>query len=124
MVREWKKYDERPSLDFGVDYVDGSDTGEKEEHYQYSFVGPLSMSKGCDLSLDIAGKDYDPELDNVEFIYRGIIENLIFLIIIFLIFFHNYQNIMKSLFRSQQFGCHRCNMFHGLDCSSIWIEAS
>ena len=124
MVREWKKYDERPSVDFGVDYVDGSDTGEKEEHYQYSFVGPLSMSKGCDLSLDIAGKDYDPELDNVEFIYRGIIENLIFLIIIFLIFFHNYQNIMKSLFRSQQFGCHRCNMFYGLDCSSIWIEAS
>ena len=124
MVREWKKYDERPSVDFGVDYVDGSDTGEKEEHYQYSFVGPLSMSKGCDLSLDIAGKDYDPELDNVEFIYRGIIENLIFLTIIFLIFFHNYQNIMKSLFRSQQFGCYRCNMFHGLDCSSIWIEAS
>ena len=83
VVREWKKYDERPSVDFGVDYVDGSDTGEKEEHYQYSFVGPLSMSKGCDLSLDIAGKDYDPELDNVEFIYRGIIENLIFLMIIF-----------------------------------------
>ena len=87
MVREWKKYDERPSVDFGVDYVDGSDTGETEEHYQYSFVGPLSMSKGCDLSLDIAGKDYDPELENVEFIYRGIIENLIFLMIIFLIIF-------------------------------------
>ena len=72
VVREWKKYNEILSVDFGVDYVDGSDTGKKEEHYQYSFVGPLSMSKGCDLSLDIFAKDYDdPEIDNVEFVYRG-----------------------------------------------------
>ena len=72
MVREWRKYDERPSVDFGVDYEDGSDTGVKEEHFQYSFVGPLSMSKGCDLSLDIVPEDYEEELDNIEFIYRGI----------------------------------------------------
>ena len=69
VVREWKKYNEILSVDFGVDYVDGSDTGKKEEHYQYSFVGPLSMSKGCDLSLDIVGKNN--KLGNVEFIYRG-----------------------------------------------------
>ena len=71
MVREWRKYDEQPSVDFGVDYFDGSDTGAVEEHFQYSFVGPLSMSKGCDLSLDIEPKDYDRDLDNTEFIYRG-----------------------------------------------------
>ena len=71
VVREWRKYDDLPSVDFGVDYVDGSDTGVKENHYQYSFVGPLSMSKGCDLSLDIHPRDYNPDEDNVEFIYRG-----------------------------------------------------
>ena len=77
VVREWKKYNEILSVDFGVDYVDGSDTGKKEEHYQYSFVGPLSMSKGCDLSLDIVPKDCKPELDNVEFIYRGSLLDLL-----------------------------------------------
>ena len=83
VVREWRKYAERPSVDFKVDYTECfkknatlvkncSDTGAKEEHFQHSFVGPLSMSKGCDLSLDIVPEDYEEELDNIEFIYRGI----------------------------------------------------
>ena len=62
IVREWKEYKNTASFDFPQ---------EKDRFYQYSFVGPLSMSKGCDLSLNIVPKDYKPELDNVEFIYRG-----------------------------------------------------
>ena len=75
VVREWKKYAETSSVDFGNGIFTEGGAEMKEKHYQYSFVGPLSMSKGCDLSLVILGTDPDkpdePDLENPEFIYRG-----------------------------------------------------
>ena len=54
---------------------------ESEALYQYSFVGPLSMSKGCDLthqpprdSVFQFPQSYDRKRSNLpDFIYRGII---------------------------------------------------
>ena len=54
---------------------------ESEALYQYSFVGPLSMSKGCDLthqpqrdSVFQSPQSYDRKRSNLpDFIYRGII---------------------------------------------------
>ena len=67
IVREWKEYNnQNPSFDF---------PNEKQKFYQYSFVGPLSMSKGCDLSTEIEPRLKDETNDDGErdpiFIYRG-----------------------------------------------------
>ena len=53
IVREWKK---------------------ASGHYQHSFVGPLSMSKGCDKAISVTPPDYDPNegVEQLELIYRGI----------------------------------------------------
>ena len=62
IVREWKEYKKTTSFDFPT---------EKDRFYQYSFVGPLSMSKGCDLSISLdVGTNEDDKPDPV-FIYRG-----------------------------------------------------
>ena len=58
VVREWKVFSEAtgPSLDFGT----------KIPNYQYSFVGPLSLSKGCDQAL------YFRDIkNNSQFLFRG-----------------------------------------------------
>ena len=68
IVREWKKRN-----------TDGAalDEATGDPNYRYSFVGPLSMSKGCDLTADFSGnrqlEDEDEELgDRIpEFVYRG-----------------------------------------------------
>ena len=40
------------------------------DYYQYSFAGPLSMSKGCDEAIEVsAGRDSSGTLR--EYIYRG-----------------------------------------------------
>ena len=57
---------------------------ESEALYQYSFVGPLSMSKGCDLthqpqrdSVFQSPQSYDRKRSNLpDFIYRGIVAML------------------------------------------------
>ena len=62
IVREWNEYKKITSFDFPQ---------QKDRFYQYSFVGPLSMSKGCDLSINLdVGKDDEDKPDPV-FIYRG-----------------------------------------------------
>ena len=63
IVREWKKRPETgPAIDFST----------SDPQYQHSFVGPLSMSKGCDLTFDYSQyKGRDRYTDVPEFIYRG-----------------------------------------------------
>ena len=66
IVREW-----RPRVDAIGDVIENEDSGVQ---YQYSFVGPLSMSKGCDLTADnkqnrnITTRN---RVDIPEFVYRG-----------------------------------------------------
>ena len=80
IVREWKK---RLS-DIGEEITGPAidDIDKKELQYQYSFVGPLSMSKGCDLTADFSGnrkleesqsQSRQNSLENriPEFVYRG-----------------------------------------------------
>ena len=59
VVREWRQYDVGPGVDTG--------NPADDPQYQYSFVGPLSMSKGCDLTMEFVPTL--PELP--EFVYRG-----------------------------------------------------
>ena len=66
IAREWKAYTNGPAVD-GID---------KDPQYQYSFVGPLSMSKGCDQTLSIVTDNRQPGEGNdepiePEFIFRG-----------------------------------------------------
>ena len=63
IVREWKRRPENgPAIDFNT----------TDPQYQHSFVGPLSMSKGCDLTFDYSEFTGREEKTNVpEFIYRG-----------------------------------------------------
>ena len=80
IVREWKQrywIDDngvkRPENGPNYDYPNNSNS---EPQYQYSFVGPLSMSKGCDLTADFKRnrdlQDRAEYLSNIpEFIYRG-----------------------------------------------------
>ena len=52
-----------PGVDFGP---------ARDPQYQYSFVGPLSMSKGCDYTFS-----FIPAVDGIpEFVYRGSLEVL------------------------------------------------
>ena len=67
LVREWKLRPEQgPGIDFGV---------AQDPQYQYGFVGPLSMSKGCDQTLTIYPQNLQIPGANIEeqFIFRGII---------------------------------------------------
>jgi len=59
VVREWRQYDVGPGFD--------TENPADDPQYQYSFVGPLSMSKGCDLTFDINRIDQNVP----EFVYRG-----------------------------------------------------
>ena len=66
IVREWK-----PRVDTGGDVIENEDS---EVQYQYSFVGPLSMSKGCDLTADNKQNRNITTRNRVnipEFVYRG-----------------------------------------------------
>ena len=66
VVREWKEYDSVDSVDYPFP------CNKKSKHYQHSFVGPLSMSKGCDLAIpNLLNEDFDQDKYNPEFIYRG-----------------------------------------------------
>ena len=60
VVREWRQYDVGPGFD--------TENPADDPQYQYSFVGPLSMSKGCDLTFDINRIDQNVP----EFVYRGL----------------------------------------------------
>ena len=43
--------------------------------YQYSFVGPLSLSKGCDYAMALNRKQLDPTQDESpihDYAYRGL----------------------------------------------------
>ena len=64
IVREW-----RPRVDASGDVIEDSGV-----QYQYSFVGPLSMSKGCDLTADNKQNRNITARNRVnipEFVYRG-----------------------------------------------------
>ena len=69
IVREWEKRIDAtgPALD----------EADPDPNYRYSFVGPLSMSKGCDLTADFsANRKLEKEDDELgdripEFVYRG-----------------------------------------------------
>ena len=68
MVREWKRRinENGPNID-GID---------EDPQYQHSFVGPLSMSKGCDLTVDYKQQSNRRSHLNSregvpEFVYRG-----------------------------------------------------
>ena len=68
MVREWKRRvnENGPNID-GID---------EDPQYQHSFVGPLSMSKGCDLTVDYRQQSSRNRRVNIkegvpEFVYRG-----------------------------------------------------
>ena len=56
VVRQWRQYNITQQLD-----------GTFSPVYQYSFAGPLSMSKGCDEALELR-RDDTPLRD---YIYRG-----------------------------------------------------
>ena len=54
VVREWaKRYDVKGLSVDAVDVVPPVD--QSVDQYQYSFVGPLSMQKGCDKAFHIFG---------------------------------------------------------------------
>ena len=68
MVREWKRRinENGPNID-GID---------EDPQYQHSFIGPLSMSKGCDLTVDYKQQSNRRSHLNSregvpEFVYRG-----------------------------------------------------
>ena len=68
MVREWKRRvnENGPNID-GIN---------DDPQYQHSFVGPLSMSKGCDLTIDYKQQSTRRRRVNSregvpEFVYRG-----------------------------------------------------
>ena len=87
IVREWRRRPENgPAIDsyeyieYCNDYGYGDDEDEEgssceiydqetDPQYQHSFVGPLSMSKGCDLTLDYTLFRENTKIP--EFIYRG-----------------------------------------------------
>ena len=55
VVRQWaKRYDKKR---FSID--DNSYSGRWYDTYQYSFVGPLSMQKGCDKAFHMYTKSID-----------------------------------------------------------------
>ena len=56
VVRQWRQYDT-------VQQIDGTFTPV----YQYSFAGPLTMSKGCDQAVELQTKDNTTR----KYIYRG-----------------------------------------------------
>ena len=56
VVRQWKQYGTVEQLDYSYSPV-----------YQYSFAGPLTMSKGCDQAVELATRDPNPR----KYIYRG-----------------------------------------------------
>ena len=50
--------------------------GEERVAYQYSFVGPLSLSKGCDFAIPLRRTNLDETQDESPFFdyaYRGLI---------------------------------------------------
>ena len=61
MVRQWKK------SATAVKYKDAIDEVTRNT-YQYSFAGPLSMSKGCDKAFEPDTVDTSKD---EEYIYRG-----------------------------------------------------
>ena len=87
IVREWRRRPENgPAIDsyeyieYCNDYGYGDDEDEEgssceiydqetDPQYQHSFVGPLSMSKGCDLTFDYT--QFRENTKVPEFIYRG-----------------------------------------------------
>ena len=56
VVREWKNYDTVEQLD-----------GTSRPVYQYSFAGPLTMSKGCDEAIELRRDDTKLR----DYFYRG-----------------------------------------------------
>ena len=69
IVREWRRRQENgPAID-SYDYYENSYDQEEDPQYQHSFVGPLSMSKGCDLTMDFQQEKKDTKIK--EFVYRG-----------------------------------------------------
>ena len=78
IVREWKR---RPASDDGpnIDQLtDANGNVIPDTKFQYSFVGPLSMSKGCDLSIDYTGVSRAQGVrrsqlreNAAEFLYQG-----------------------------------------------------
>ena len=63
IVREWKR---RPENGAGIDFGASNDA-----QYQHSFVGPLSMSKGCDLVFDTSPLRGLTDVGIPDLIYRG-----------------------------------------------------
>ena len=75
IVREWRRRPESgPAIDSYDEYCYITDfceiyDQETDPQYQHSFVGPLSMSKGCDLTFDYTLFRKNTKIP--EFIYRG-----------------------------------------------------
>ena len=61
-MRRWKKRNEDR---FDYDIITGG--FKKRDIFQYSFTGPLSMSKGCDEAMEVD----NPNTDLNDYIYRG-----------------------------------------------------
>ena len=75
VVREWKPLESGFNFDnFTQDPINPS-SPFLDTRYQYSFVGPLSMSKGCDMSIDINSLVFKNEqiipAYTPEYVYRG-----------------------------------------------------
>ena len=81
--------------------IENEDSGVQ---YQYSFVGPLSMSKGCDLTADnkqnrnITTRN---RVDIPEFVYRGNTQYLDLTEIIFECFMKAESRYKKRFYKNQ-----------------------
>ena len=62
VVRQWRQYDTVLQKQ-----TDNQNQQTSRPVYQYSFAGPLTMSKGCDLAIELK-RDKTPLRD---YIYRG-----------------------------------------------------
>ena len=93
--------------------------------FQHSFVGPVSLSKGCDRPVVrkreasryiLDAVDLNPELnpanllEEFEYSYRG----MKFLEMFFSCFYF-------CEIRRESTGGHRCLLLYGVDCRTVWI---
>ena len=60
VVRQWRKYGTAQPLSLTL-------SPQSVPVYQYSYAGPLTMSKGCDQALEINTRDKEAR----KYIYRG-----------------------------------------------------
>ena len=88
--------------------------GEERVAYQYSFVGPLSLSKGCDFAIPLRRTNLDETQDESPFFdyaYRGLINV-------------NVSEIIIPSCRREPPGGDRRHLLHELDSCAVRTESA